>query len=66
MREHGRDPEREPVARPAQPAQDEDESYDESKSNWADQASTARSASDARRRAPHDRSGTPTTESLKE
>jgi hypothetical protein len=66
MTEHGRDPEREPVGRPPQPAEDQDESYDESKSTWADRASSARSASDQRRKAPHDRSGTPTTESLKE
>ncbi|HEY2673098.1 MAG TPA: hypothetical protein VGJ07_22410 [Rugosimonospora sp.] len=67
MREHGRDSEREPAGRPAQPAVDEDETYEDGdKSSWADEASTARSASDNRRKAPHDRSGVPTTESLKE
>ncbi|GAA5194735.1 hypothetical protein GCM10023322_59870 [Rugosimonospora acidiphila] len=66
MREHGRDAEREPAGRPAQVAGDQDETYDEDKSGWADEASTARSASDPRRKAPHDKSGTPTTESLRE
>jgi hypothetical protein len=66
MTEHRRDPEREPVGRRAQPAEDQDETYDEPKSDWADQAAAARSASDPRRGAPHDRSGEPTTESLKE
>ncbi len=70
MGEYGRDSEREPASRPAQPAGDQDETYGDGeeggKSTWADEASTARSASDDRRKAPHDRSGVPTTESLRE
>ena len=64
MAETGRDPEREPAGRPAKPARpapDQDETYDDSV-DWADEAATARTTDDPRRRAPHDESGVPSAD----